>query len=820
MEAGEAPASAQRLYCTVIALVIIFASLVITDSAMNPALASAPFSSDRMVSDPDEVADQYYPDVAVAPNGTVYVVWEDSRYDTTPGSPPYVVDIFISSSSNRGATFSPNVQITNHSQSVVKSQPAIAVDGVGTVYVTWWDNTGLYLQKSSDGVSFSEPVEVSAGVNGTFKIAPSICAPAPGTIYVAYSSPDALVGRIFLATSADGGNTFSSVRVDDSTHSYRTNPDLAVGPSGSLNVVWQDERNGDSDIFFSKSVNGGETFLPNVKVNDDVGTTDQDMPSVAIHNGGAVYVVWRDWRNGNSDIFFSKSMDGGITFGDGLVNNNDLEVDDYPGNAIHDYPVVAADVTGNIFVAWRDTRNGFSDQDIYFSQSEDGGLTFGDGIKNDNDIKVNDDVDDTDQELPAMALTPDGSVCIVWYDTRNLAEKRVDIYFSTFLGAAPDLAIAGGPVNDVTFVPPGPQVEGTSITISATVHNYGTEVAYDIVVRFYDDSPDPQKQIGIDEHISLIPAGENASVSTVWVCQGTGVHMIFAWADPEDEIIEWNEGNNLGGSSFTVLSTTNPSRPTDVTAFLFGLALTGVMLQWTLSVDDNGGRRSVERYDIYRGETFNSIGGGYQLIGSVPGGKGQFIDQSGGYLNPNDYFYMVCAYNSTLGSSCSETQGGKTNTEITAGWNLVSFPLLLRNQSLEWAFMTIDFGIVRRYDAQSSVWASYYPHKGYSVLQSVDVSIGYWVQFPTGGNLTLAGQVPRESLLHLEKGWNLVAIPSFANNVSLADLTSSLPVIDAKAFDPSSPPHYLKQMGDFSVFDPKRGYWIEALETVSISITN
>ena len=822
MDSGNVPASLEhRMFCLVTTILLMSAMLLsVADTTIENASASSPFSSDRLVSDWDESADQYYPDVAVAPNGTIYVVWEDGRHDPTPGSPPYIVDLFISASSNRGGSFSPNTQITNHTQSHMKSEPSIAVDPAGTIYVAWWDNTGLYIQKSTDGFAFSDAVEVSAGVNGTFKIAPSVCAPAPGTVHVAYSSPDGLEGRIFLATSIDGGDTFASERADDATDSFRTSPDLAVGGDGSIYVAWQDERNGDSDVYFSRSIDGGQTFSSDVRVNDDVGTTNQDAPSIAVGAGGNIHAVWSDWRNGNSDIFFSKSTDGGLTFGDGLLNDNDVEVDDYPSGAMHDYPVIAVDNLETIFVAWRDTRNGFSDQDIYFTQSEDGGLTFGDGLENDNDIKVNDDLDDTDQLLPAMALTPDGSVCIVWYDNRNFADKRVDIYFSIFLGSAPDLMIVGGSVDDITFDPLSPQVEGTTVVISARVHNIGDEGASDIVVSFYDGSLAPQSRIGDNETIPYIPAGGNASVSHDWTCQGGGVHLVLVFADPEDAIVEWNESNNLAGKTFTVLPIRNPARPTDVSAALFGAANTGVIVTWTLSLDDNGGRKTVERYDVYRGSDFDVGGAGYQFMGSVPKGSHNFMDQSGGYLNPNDYFYLVCAFNSSLGSSCSLTQGAKLNIPAAAGWNLLTFPLVLWKNDLEAIFGNVDFDVVRMYDAQSSSWVSHFSSKGYSPLDQVDESSGFWFHCLNDGNFTIAGQVPQQVELDLRRGWNLVALPSFASDLQLTDLTSMYPLKRAETFDAASPPHFLREVGSLETLDPKRGYWIQALEDVTISIAN
>lgn len=822
MEVGNVPASSEhRIFCLVTTILLMSAMLLsVADTTIENASASSPFSSDRLVSDWNESADQYYPDVAVAPNGTIYVVWEDGRDDPTPGSPPYIVDIYISASSNRGASFSPNTQITNHSLSAMKSEPSIAIDPNGTIYLAWWDNTGLYIQKSSDGIAFSEAAEVSTGVNGTFKIAPSVGAPAPGTVHVAYSSPDGLEGRIFLATSIDGGDTFTSVRADDATDSFRTSPDLAVGGDGSIHVVWQDERNGDSDVYFSRSVDGGQTFSPDVRVNDDGGTANQDAPSIAVGAGGNIYAVWRDWRKGASDIFFSKSTDGGATFGDGLMNDNDVEVDDYPSGAMHDYPVVAVDGFESIFVAWRDTRNGFSDQDIYFTQSEDGGLTFGDGLENDNDIKVNDDLVDTDQELPAMALTPDGSVCIVWYDNRNFADTRVDVYFSIFLGSAPDLMIVGGSVDDITFDPLSPQVEGTAVVISARVHNTGNEGAFDIVVSFHDDSLDPQGRIGDNETIPFIPAGGNASVSHDWTCQGGGKHMIFVSVDPEDDIMEWDETNNVAGKTFTVLPLQNPARPEDVSAALFGLALTGVIVTWTLSLDDNGGRRTVERYDVYRGTDFVPLGLGYDSIGSIPRGSSNFVDQMGGRLDPDDYFYVVCAFNSTLGSSCSRAQGAKAHIPVTTGWNLLAFPLIMWESDLESTFRTIDFDVVRKYDAESSSWVSFYSVKGYSPRIDADLSSGFWIHSLDDGNFTVAGQVPQQVGLELRRGWNLVALPSFASDLQLSVLLSTYPVKKAEAFDAATPPHFLRAMGSPEVFDPKRGYWIQALEDVTISISN
>ncbi len=42
----------------------------------------------------------------------------------------------------------------------------------------------------------------------------------------------------------------------------------------------------------------------------------------------------------------------------------------------------------------------------------------------------------------------------------------------------------------------------------------------------------------------------------------------------------------------------------------------------------------------------------------------------------------------------------------------------------------------------------------------------------------------------------------------------------AETFDATSPPNFLREVGSLETLDPKRGYWIQALEDVTISIAN
>jgi hypothetical protein len=82
----------------------------------------------------------------------------------------------------------------------------------------------------------------------------------------------------------------------------------------NIYAVWYDFRNMNSDVFFAKSTDGGLTFGSNVQVNDDHGNSRQYKPTMGVDAAGNIYMIWRDDRRGHADIFFARSTDGGTTF--------------------------------------------------------------------------------------------------------------------------------------------------------------------------------------------------------------------------------------------------------------------------------------------------------------------------------------------------------------------------------------------------------------------------------------------------------------------------------------------------------------------------
>ena len=72
-------------------------------------------------------------------------------------------------------------------------------------------------------------------------------------------------------------------------------------------MIWLDDRSGNNDVYFRSSTNGGATWQTS-DVRLDTATTagafNSDEAKICC-DGARVYVVWQDDRNGDWDIFFT-----------------------------------------------------------------------------------------------------------------------------------------------------------------------------------------------------------------------------------------------------------------------------------------------------------------------------------------------------------------------------------------------------------------------------------------------------------------------------------------------------------------------------------
>jgi hypothetical protein len=300
--------------------------------------------------------------------------------------------VFVSKSTDSGTSFSQTVLVATGSTKIFNDKSYLTVDkSVGTfggrVYVSWtrFTTTGdIMVSHSSDGgASFSAPVKIS--VSNLNQGSVPIVGPS-GELYVVWD--DIIDHFIMEAKSTNGGVSFSSPVVVSTyiplpsplpNSKFRTNdfPTAAVDDTiGNVYVAWADYRNGNGDILFSRSTNGGSAWSSPIKVNDDNTANDQFFPWMTV-SSGRVGIDFYDRRldpnNHLMDVFYSQSTDAALSFSPNVrvtdvSSNPDAVLFGSGQSFIGDYIGIISNATV-VHPVWTDLRNVSpstpADQDIF-----------------------------------------------------------------------------------------------------------------------------------------------------------------------------------------------------------------------------------------------------------------------------------------------------------------------------------------------------------------------------------------------------------------------------------------------------------------------
>src|SRR6059058_3311364 len=194
--------------------------------------------------------------------------------------------------------------------------PYLAKESSGALHLVYGSGDSILYNYSSDqGKTFSSPsvVSVLPGLVASHMRGPQIAATSNGLIITACDKK----GNIFAFTKDQSGNWSQPVRVNDVDTIAKENLMALSADGNNAFAIWLDLREGHNRIYGSRSTDGGRTWLKNMLVYASPDTTVCSCckPSVAV-KGSKVYVMFRNWLNGNRDLYLIQSSDGGNSFGE------------------------------------------------------------------------------------------------------------------------------------------------------------------------------------------------------------------------------------------------------------------------------------------------------------------------------------------------------------------------------------------------------------------------------------------------------------------------------------------------------------------------
>ncbi len=287
------------------------------------------------------------PSIVAQGTSTLMVVWQDER----DGDP----DIYAARSLDGGLTWSPDVQVNNERVGASQSYPMVIAGGIAGFCSCWLNSRSgkpeIYFARSQDGVAWGANVRVNIDTGSQAQGAPRIASGNNGELYAVWEDTRNGNSDIFIAQSPDGTNWTPGVRVnDDAGTSTQAAPDLIVTTTGEVIVVWRDERNGVPEIWAAGSVDRAASWKPNRRIATGVlGTT---LPSVSVASDGLLFASWQTSSGSGANLQSAHSIDNGANwFLDGPIN-------DTPGSALVGTRAgLAPTGSGLIRAAWDDGRN-------------------------------------------------------------------------------------------------------------------------------------------------------------------------------------------------------------------------------------------------------------------------------------------------------------------------------------------------------------------------------------------------------------------------------------------------------------------------------
>jgi hypothetical protein len=232
---------------------------------------------------------------------------------------------------------------------------------------------------------------------------------------------------VLFSRSNDGGQTYSDPVVVNDPPAGQNSSQPAMDKDGIVYMTFQRRyADGPVELYLAKSADGGKAWTYSLLDRQiQIGFQYDSAKIVADPLTGALYTTWADSRTGRFQIFFRKSLDKGLSWGERSV----LLAPDRDATGASRSPSISVAPNGRIDVVFYHTspapdRQAFDD--VYWAYSIDGGENFILRQVNEAPIDRNKGysgpagaLKELGNHYPPGVSSTDTAAYVVWSDTRD-----------------------------------------------------------------------------------------------------------------------------------------------------------------------------------------------------------------------------------------------------------------------------------------------------------------------------------------------------------------------------------------------------------------
>lgn len=302
---------------------------------------------------------QVSPNLCVDGNGGAFSIWVDKSASSTG-------QIYATHLSQGGPLY-PGTGLAVVTNDAEHTTISLERSGVGGAAMIWTDNrdvNNLDIYAKRLYLNSSNEIETSWGDDGGLPICmaegeqsfPKITYfTDEKNIFVWEDHREGIEGNIYSQIISLDGNLIyeqNGSKICDNSSS-QIKPRVKASPQGAV-VVWEDDRNGQSDIYAQKLLEDGSIQWGTGGTEVSIYDGSQGQPRLTVDSSGGAYVVWMDSRNDEYPEIeiYAEYLDSS---GNNIGGENILICDAgyYQFN-----PLVRFDGEDGAFIVWGDQRSG------------------------------------------------------------------------------------------------------------------------------------------------------------------------------------------------------------------------------------------------------------------------------------------------------------------------------------------------------------------------------------------------------------------------------------------------------------------------------